>query len=90
MKINSYKQQQYINNLKEQKDIAEKNKNISKPNEEKKNMNSLLNSPDSVEISDNFKQLNSIKSKIESGFYNNQSVLKKVAEKLIHTIDIKT
>jgi hypothetical protein len=87
MKINSYNKQQYINN-KEQTDIANKNKLNKK--EEKNNMNTHINSTDSIEISENSKQLNSIRNKIEGGFYDNPSILRKVAEKILHTIDSKT
>ena len=85
MKINSYNQEKYkyINEKQNTDDI--KNKNIS-DKKEQKNMNAITNSTDSIEISDNYKKLNSIKSKLESGFYDAPDVLQKVAEKIINTI----
>lgn len=86
MKINLYKQEQqkYIDEKQNIKD-NKNNKNIS-DKKEQKNMNHIENSTDSIEISDSYKKLNLIKSKLDSGFYNTPDILKKVAEKIISTI----
>ena len=84
MKINSYNKQQYID-IKEQNGIANKNK-LNK--EEEKKMNTHT-SEDTLEISKNLKQLNLIRMKIEDAFYDDPNILKKVAEKILYTIDSK-
>ena len=83
MKINSYNKQQYVR-AKEQADSVNKNKLNRK---EEKNMNQHIISADSVEISDASKQMNSIRNKIEGGFYDNPQILKKVAEKILGGIN---
>jgi len=80
MKINSFNSGQHIN-TKEQSIV---NKNVNK-----EDMNPNISTVDSVEISENSKQMNSIKNKIESGFYDNPNILKKVAEKILITINTK-
>jgi len=81
MKINSYNTRQYINT--DEQSTINKNKNVNK-----EDMNSNINTIDSIEISENSKQI-SIKNKIESGFYDNPNILKKVAEKILITINTK-
>jgi uncharacterized protein YdaL len=85
MKINSYNSNEQYINLKEKSDTIAENKNILNIKEQKNNMNAF--ETDSIEISENSKQLNSIKNKIEDGFYNHPNILQKVAEKILNTMN---
>ncbi len=86
MKINSYKQEQY-KNINEKLNIDDiKNISVKK---EQKNMNYITKSVDSIEISNDSKKMNLIKSKLESGFYDTPYILEKVAKKIISTISIE-
>ncbi|MPN02691.1 hypothetical protein SDC9_149907 [bioreactor metagenome] len=87
MKINSYN-----NNLfdKTQK-IDKKNKDtVSDKTDDKldavKNTN---NKTDKLEISNDVLKMNTIKARIDSGYYDNQQVLREVAAKILNVIDNK-
>ncbi|MCL2312894.1 MAG: hypothetical protein FWC41_10500 [Firmicutes bacterium] len=80
MKISSYDNASFVNS----NEFRKNNKPDSKK-EMTKTSNTVQN-PDRLEISDEVKKLNSIREKIDSGFYDNPAVLDTVAKKIMASI----
>jgi len=76
MKINSYKNASFV----ESNELRKNNKNDSK--NEMINTSKTVKNLDRLEISDEVRKLNSIREKIDAGFYDSPEILNTVAQRI--------
>jgi hypothetical protein len=87
MKIESYNNNQYLQTENTDENVKDKFTDKSKKSEKKNMLTTNVNNNDKLEISNDSMKIKSINGKIDSGYYNNPSILREVAHKIINSID---